>query len=50
VAWQWQQREGNRSGCGSMIQWRVWTAVFVKTCNGIGASNSGRKVHREAHG
>jgi len=50
VAWQWQQREGDRSGCGSMIQWRVWTVVFIKTCDGVGALNSGCKVCREARG
>ena len=50
MAWQWWQREGNGSGCGSMIQWQVWTTEFVKTCNGVGASNSRCKVHREAHG
>ena len=33
-----------------MIRWQVWRAVFVKTCDGVGASNSGRKVHREACG
>ena len=26
-----------------MIQWRVWRAVFVKTYDGVGALNSGRK-------
>jgi len=50
VAWQWQQREGDGSSCGSVIWWWVWTAVFIKTCDGIGVSNSGCKVHREAHG
>ena len=50
VAWQWWQREGNGSSCGSVIRWQVWTAEFVKTCDGIGASNSRCKVRREAHG
>ena len=50
MAWQWQQREGDGSGCGSVIQWQVWTVVFIKTCNGVGASNSGCKVCREACG
>jgi len=50
VAWQWQQREGNGSGCGSVIWWRVWTTEFIKTCNSVGASNSRCKVCREARG
>ena len=50
MAWQWQQREGNGSGCGSVIRWQVWTAEFVKTCDGVGALNSRHKVCREAHG
>ena len=33
-----------------MIRWQVWTAVFVKTRDGVGASNSGHKVRREARG
>jgi len=30
-----------------MIWWQVWTAEFIKTCDGVGASNSRCKVRRE---
>ena len=26
-----------------MIRWRVWRAVFVETCDGVGTLNSGHK-------